>query len=102
MIFTVLHHCLEAWETGEYITLDDFNHANAGGELLSSKRHHSDADKPAKNHSKAAIAVEGFPDVHTAGNLACHAGGYYPKERKGRTEGQTPKGDRICSPRTGT
>ena len=33
LICTVLHHCLEAWETGEYITPDDFNYANSGGEL---------------------------------------------------------------------
>ena len=40
--------------------------------------------------------MQGFPEVHAAGVLACHAGEHYPKERKGRTEGQIPKGDRIC------
>ena len=35
--------------------------------------------------------MEGFPGVHAAGVLACHAGGYYPKERKSRTEGQIQK-----------
>ena len=66
--------------------------------MYSSKRNHSDADKPARNLSKAAIAVEGFSDVYVAGVLACHAGGHYPKEGKGRTEGQIPKRDRICGP----
>ena len=84
------------------MTPDDFNYTNSGGELYSSKRHHSDDDKPARNLLKAAIVVEGFSDIYVAGVLACHAGGRYPKERKARTEGQIPKGDRICGPPTGT
>ena len=35
--------------------------------------------------------MEGFPGIHASGVLACHAGGYYPNERKRRTEGQIQK-----------